>query len=163
MNEKEKEMLEMLIDNDNSVPFETRVKKIIDRYFRGCGITNDDSYIDVIRDGCRKLSHFKPEDVSDRLKVLFEHIPDHIKMHKNDNEYQITYPMFSLTIRDCESESIKRGVMEVRRKVLSEAIKVFMALNEDKTEFIVDDSIPDGVLIGNRESYINYMKNKGPW
>jgi len=175
MNEKEKEMLEMFVDNDNSVPFETRVKKIVDRYFRGRGITSDDSYIDVIRDGCRKLSYFKPEDVSDRIKVLFEHIPDYIKMHKTDNGYQITYPALAYTvfqppesvcgdIKDIiESQEIKRGVFEVRRKVLSEAIKFYMALNEDRTEFIVDDSIPDGVLIGNRESYINYMRNKRPW
>lgn len=161
MNDKETEMLEMFVDNDNSVSFETRVKNIINRYFRGCGITHDESYIDVIRDGCRKLSYFKPEDVSDKLRILFENIPDYVKMHKSDTGYQITYPAIAYTV--VNDEDIPRGVMEVRRKVLSEAIKFYMALNKDETDFIVDESIPDGVLIGNRESYVNYMRNKRPW
>lgn len=155
------EFLEILVDNDNSAPFETRVKRIIDRYFRGSGITSDDSYIDVIRDGCRKLSYFKPDDVSDKLKILCEGIPDYVKLYKFDEGYQIVYPMFSYTI--CKPDAIMRGVESIRRTVLSEAIKFYMALNKDKTDFIVDDSIPDGVLIGNRDSYINYMRNRGPW
>ena len=161
MRNEETEMLEMFVDNDNSVSFETRVKNIINRYFRGCGITHDESYIDVIRDGCRKLSYFKPEDVSDKLKYFFYNIPDYVKLHKSEIGYQITYPAIAYTV--VNDEDIPRGVELIRRKVLSEAIRLYIALNDDRTEFIVEDSIPYNILIGNRESYLNYMRNKTKW
>jgi hypothetical protein len=173
MNEKETEMLELFVDNDNSMPFETRVKKIVDRYFRGCGITSDESYINVIRDGCRKLSckQEDEEDITHRLKIWFYNIPDYIKLHKRSDVYHIRYPAFETTMRvppeyirnnlmvDSEKETIENMVIFIQKKVLSEAIKFFIALNKDKTKFVIEDSVPDGVLIGNRDSYINYMKN----